>query len=284
MANAMNMDGKLETTRPIYILDRMNEPYAADPLYAFALDELLCRQTGTGGPAVCHLWRHPSAFIMGLRDSRLPCAPQAKERLEAEGWSVAVRNSGGAAVPLDSGVVNVSLILPKNGSAGEHFHGDFERMYRLIADALAATGRRIDKGEIAGSYCPGDYDLSIGGFKFCGIAQRRQLNAYIVQAFVIVEGDGRQRAETVRSFYRIAADGAEPGQYPIVRDDKMASLEQLADLMPGSAVPFANEVKEVVRRSQSPEADEAAAAAFRMPEEERIRELAESLRHRYEIK
>ena len=56
------------------MLDRTDDLSHQDVLYHFALDELLCRQTGEGGPAICHLWRHPRAFVMGVRDSRLPQA------------------------------------------------------------------------------------------------------------------------------------------------------------------------------------------------------------------
>ena len=83
------------------ILDRMNELGPTDPLFSFALDELLCRRAGHGGPAVCHIWRHPQAFVLGSQDLRLPYVREAMEWLGSNGWPVAVRNSGGAAVPLE---------------------------------------------------------------------------------------------------------------------------------------------------------------------------------------
>jgi octanoyl-[GcvH]:protein N-octanoyltransferase len=194
------------------ILDRMNEGHPdTDPLYSFALDELLCRQVGEGGPPIVHLWRHPCAFILGQRDSRLPHVEAARQQIEVQHYHTAVRNSGGAAVPLDRGVVNVSLILPIGNASGTRFNHDFERMYELIALALSFTGCRVDKGEIAGAYCPGDYDLSVDGRKFCGIAQRRQAKALIVQAFVVAEGSGSERAAMVRAFYDAAAGDGEVG-------------------------------------------------------------------------
>src|SRR3546814_13002901 len=63
---------------------------------------------------------------------------------------------------------------------------------------------RSDRGEIAGAYCPGEYDVSIGGRKVSGIAQRRRLDAYVVQAFVVIEGDGDERARLVHRFYELA--------------------------------------------------------------------------------
>lgn len=267
----------------ILLLDRMNDLSQEDVLYPFALDELLCRRTGQGGPAICHIWRHPRAFIMGLRDSRLPGAAAAQHKLEAEGWATAVRNSGGAAVPLDLGVVNLSLILPKSDAMEFHFHQDFERMYGLIQHALHETGYHVDKGEIAGAYCPGDFDLSIDGFKFCGIAQRRQAHSFIVQAFIIAEGSGQQRAELVRSFYDLAAADAVESDHPMVDSSSTASLEELAGLKQAGAAAFSEAVKQTIRRGQTASGLQAAAERFAMPTPEQIAEMAGTLRSRYAI-
>ncbi|SFF41386.1 octanoyl-[GcvH]:protein N-octanoyltransferase [Paenibacillus algorifonticola] len=266
----------------LLLLDRMNDYSQTDPLYPFALDELLCRSTGQGGPAICHIWRHERAFILGLRDSRLPLAGDASRWLESLGYKAAVRNSGGAAVPLDPGVVNISLILPKANTLDFHFHQDFELMYSLIRSALAGAGVPVDKGEIAGAYCPGDFDLSIDGFKFCGIAQRRQAHAYIVQAFVVAEGAGQERAALVRSFYERAAGGAEPGAHPLVESSSTASLEELVGLAQGGgAERFADAVKQIIRSGQTADGLAEAAARLQMPSLAQIEAMAQSLRGRY---
>jgi len=273
----------------VLILDRTNEPPGTEALRSFALDELLCRRAGEGGPAVCHLWRHPRALVLGLRDSRLPNAAAAARRFAAEGFDVVVRNSGGAAVPLDDGVVNVSLILPNRqppsapaaGSSG--FREDFERMCALIGAALAGSGGAIRQGEIAGAYCPGEFDLSIGGRKFCGIAQRRQAKARIVQAFVVAEGSGAKRAGLVREFYRLAAQDADPSRYPRVEETSTASLSELLGIGQGAAAAFAQEVKRALRSRQSESGLAAAAAALRMPSADEVRAMAEQLRTRYAI-
>jgi Lipoate-protein ligase A len=265
------------------ILDRMNRLEKEDPLLPFALDEWLCARTGEGGPAICHLWRQPQSFVMGLRDSRLPGTPEAARWLESKGYQVAVRNSGGAAVPLDPGVVNVSLILPKPSVDSFHFHSDFEKMYALIATAVAGTGWAVDKGEIEGAYCPGDFDLSINGLKFCGIAQRRQTKAFVIQAFVIVEGSGQARTRLVRQFYDRAAAGADPANFPLVTDDSTASLAEIIGLGIGAAEAFAEEIKGIIRERQTEAGMETAAATLRMPSEAELAETIAMLRSRYGI-
>lgn len=268
----------------ILVLDRAQHLEEPDILYPFALDELLCRHTGKGGPAVCHLWRHPRGFVMGLRDSRLPHAAEAQKWLESLGYSTAVRSTGGAAVPLDLGVVNISLILPKEGLGDKCFRSDYERMYQLIKLALQNTSYTIDKGEIDGAYCPGDYDLSIGGIKFCGIAQRRQAHAFVVQAFVICEGSGKESAGLVRSFYERAALGVVKGDHPVVTEDKMGSLKEIASLGSDAAQVFIESIKQVIRGRQSELCLEQAASALWLPEPEQVHAVIHTLRERYGIK
>lgn len=267
------------------ILDRSEDASERDPLYPFALDELLCRHTGQGGPSICHIWRHPRAFIMGIRDSRLPQAREAAEWLATQGYETAVRNSGGAAVPLDLGVVNLSLILPKQGIGDKHFHSDFELMYQLIQAALLETGRTVDKGEIEGAYCPGDYDLSMNGLKFCGIAQRRQSQAYIVQAFVICSGSGQASAQLVRDFYaRAAGESSAPDGHPLVTDDRTASLAELIGLGSDAAPSFAGAVKRVIRAAQHADRVAAASGQLWLPEQAAVHAMAAELRGRYGVK
>lgn len=272
-----------EVWQNMLMLDRINDFNSSDPLYAFALDELLCRSAGKGGPAVCHIWRHPGAFIMGLRDSRMPHVLEARQWLESGGWATAVRNSGGAAVPLDAGVVNISLITPKTHVLDYHFHNDFEGMFALVQEALKGTGRQVDKGEITGAYCPGDFDLSIDGFKFCGIAQRRQTHATIVQAFIVVEGSGGARAELVRQFYDIASGEDDTLGHPIVAADSTASLEEIAGLGPLGSHAFAQAVQQALLDCRLMLHGADYSPVLQLPEPAEVLAMIDTLRSRYEI-
>ncbi|WP_229263553.1 lipoate--protein ligase family protein [Cohnella cholangitidis] len=269
--------------KDMHILDRTREPAPEDVGYSFALDELLGRQTGNGGPAACHLWRHPRAFVIGSKDSRLPGAADAVKWLERQGYSVLLRNSGGAAVPLDQGVVNVSLILPIDARIPQRFHADFERMYSLIRRTLSAYGCEVTRGEVAGSYCPGDYDLRVDGLKFCGIAQRRQVRAMIIQAFVIVDGSGSERAELVKAFYDRAGVGTEPDDYPFVRPEVMTSLQERGIAGVEGAEAF---TEAIIRHLRERLPEYATAASFhplRLPERATIEESCRLLRQRYPL-
>jgi octanoyl-[GcvH]:protein N-octanoyltransferase len=259
------------------LIDRTMVRKSANILYPFALEELLCRKIGQGASPMLHIWRHPNAFVMGLRDSRLPMAHKASQWLESEGIMTAVRNSGGAAVPLDLGVVNLTLMLPRT-SGNMDYRKDFETMASLIREALSGLTGDVLKGEVAGSFCPGDYDLSIHGRKFCGIAQRRQQHALAVQAFVIVEGAGEDMAARAREFYDRAAVGARPTDYPVVMPDSMASLSECVGT-PLTSERFAASVIELLKNRGwlNPSME------MMMPEEEEIQAMIELLRQRYGI-
>jgi len=221
-------------------------------LDAFAWEEVMCRRVGAGHLPVAHIWRHPDAFVAGLRDRRLPRAVEAMERIRGEGTAVCVRPSGGAAVPLNPGVVNVSLILPNPGHA-INIHDDFREMASIIAESLIPWTTQAETGEVQGAFCPGDYDVSVGGLKFCGIAQRRQAKAYIITAFIIVEDQGDRLASEVRRFYEEASGGVAEG-YPEVKLGTMASLQELAGV-PSSAAYTASLVRTLRRRYPYAEID-----------------------------
>ncbi|MFD0617133.1 biotin/lipoate A/B protein ligase family protein [Paenibacillus sp. GCM10027629] len=275
----------LDGLRNMLLLDRTNDLNEPNVLYPFALDEILCRQTGRGGPAICHLWRHPNAFVLGLRDSRLPQVADAWAWLEDQGRSTAVRNTGGAAVPLDLGVINISLILPKTAATERHFHNDFEQMYALIREALQATGALVEKGEIQGAFCPGDFDLSIDGRKFCGIAQRRQSHAYIVQAFVIAEGSGQARTQLTRGFYDRATVGGDSAQldFPLVEASSTASLQELTTIGADASRVFTDAVKQVIRSLQTTEGMQMASSTLSLPSPDVVHAMAKTLSERYGI-
>jgi octanoyl-[GcvH]:protein N-octanoyltransferase len=219
-----------------------------DILFPFAFDEIVGRKVGEGRlvPLV-HLWSHPKAFVLGLRDRKLPQAKQAMDWLQHQGYDVTVRNSGGAAVPLDLGVVNISVIMP-NTEQSLNYRGDFQWMFALIAQTLRNQQSMVEKGEVQGSYCPGDFDVSIAGRKFCGIAQRRQIRANAVQAFVNVEGDSNARSSLVKEFYDKATrtGNLDHKQHvPLIEPGRVGSLSEFIPSF--TAVQFVRSFLSVLR-------------------------------------
>ncbi len=169
---------------------------------------------------------HDRTVVLGIQDSRLPHISGGIDFLQSEGYNVIIRNSGGLAVVLDPGILNVSLIMKENKSISIDF--GYDMMYHFIQKAFASYEVKIEAGEIVGSYCPGSYDLSINGKKFAGISQRRIRGGVAVQIYLCLTESGEERAQLIRSFYEHAVKQS-PTKfiYPTIHPTTMASLTSL---------------------------------------------------------
>lgn len=197
-------------------------------LESFAADDTLCHLVGQGEsiPAV-RTWVHDETVVLGIQDHRLPYISEAVVRLEKAGYKSIVRNSGGLAVVLDKGILNISMVLSERDTAIDIPTG-YEVMLEFVRMLFPEAGDRIKAYEIVGSYCPGSYDLSIEGRKFAGISQRRLRQGIAVQVYLCVEGSGAERAELIRDLYELGLQGEETKfVYPVIRPEVMASLEEL---------------------------------------------------------
>ena len=195
-------------------------------LESFAADDLLCELVGSGKsvPAI-RTWVHDDTVVLGIQDHRLPHIDHATALLKDRGYQPIVRNSGGLAVVLDAGVLNISVVLSEKESAIDIPEG-YELMLELVRQLFPEA--EIDAYEIVGSYCPGSYDLSIGGRKFAGISQRRIRKGIAVQVYLCVEGSGSERAELIRDFYETGLKDEETKfAYPDIKPETMASLSEL---------------------------------------------------------
>lgn len=197
-------------------------------LQSFATDDTLCESVGAGtSPAAVRAWVHHRTAVLGIQDTKLPYLRDGLDYLETRGYQYIVRNSGGLAVLLDEGVLNLSLILPEVDK-GIDINRGYEAMWQMVKEMFADFPVEIKAGEVAGSYCPGSFDLSIAGKKFAGISQRRLRKGVAVQIYLCVTGSGSGRAELIRDFYAVSRKGEETKfTYPEVRPEVMASLSEL---------------------------------------------------------
>ncbi|SER88793.1 octanoyl-[GcvH]:protein N-octanoyltransferase [Gracilibacillus ureilyticus] len=216
--------------KSVRIIDHSDPAVLGTAMASFAVDDTLCESAGrTKDTAACRFWVHDNTVVLGILDSRLPNIAEAVAFLKNEGFDVVVRNSGGLAVVLDRGVLNFSLILPDSGIMG--IHSGYELMTAFVREMYVDVTDRIEAFEVTGSYCPGDYDLSIGGKKFAGISQRRVKNGIAVQIYLCIEGNGQARADLVRQFYlKGEAIRDKRFDYPVVEPDTMRSLSDLAGM------------------------------------------------------
>lgn len=194
---------------------------------SFAIEDTLATSVGESeSPSTIRLWVHDKTVVLGIPDTRLPYIENGIQLIKQRGFQPIVRNSGGLAVALDKGVLNISLIFPNNKMTS--IQASYDMMLNLIKEILIHEAATIKAYEIVGSYCPGDYDLSIDGIKFAGISQRRVKNGVSVQIYIDVCGDHLQRAELVKQFYQISRQNEQtPYTYPQVNPNVMGSLSSL---------------------------------------------------------
>lgn len=212
------------------IIDQSGAGRHFQALQSFGTDDTLCASVGSGqAPATARTWVHHNTIVLGIQDTKLPFLKEGRQFLEAQGYQSIVRNSGGLAVVLDEGVLNISLILPEK-EKGIDINRGYDTMWQLIQDMFAEFNKNIEAREIVGSYCPGSYDLSIDGKKFAGISQRRLKKGVAVQIYLCVNGSGSKRAQLIKQFYEIAKGYQQTKfTYPEIVPEVMASLSELLE-------------------------------------------------------
>ena len=201
------------------------------PLESFATDDTLCHLVGQleSSPTI-RTWVHDASVVLGIQDHRLPYVQQGMELLEERGYHPIVRNSGGLAVVLDEGILNISIVLSEQTKT-LGINDGYEVMVALVKALFPEAADKIEAYEIVGSYCPGSYDLSIEGKKFAGISQRRLRQGVAVQIYLCIEGSGAERAALIRDFYSESLRGEETKfTYPQIIPEVMASLSELLNV------------------------------------------------------
>ncbi|MBD8025521.1 lipoate--protein ligase family protein [Ureibacillus sp. Re31] len=198
------------------------------PLESFAMDDTLCQLVGQlQSPPTVRTWVHDQTVVLGIQDHRLPFVQEGIQLLNNNGYRAIVRNSGGLAVLLDSGVLNISIIMSEQDET-IHINSGYDVMVDFIKLLFPEAAEKIEAYEIVGSYCPGSYDLSINGKKFAGISQRRLRQGVAVQIYLCIEGSGSERAKLIKDFYDISLKKEETKfAYPTIQPEVMASLSEL---------------------------------------------------------
>lgn len=227
----MELFNNIFANKPLRLLNHTNIEtiftQAYDAKVSFAIEDAIATVVGNKlAPATVRLWVHDNTLVLGIPDSRLKNLRAGVEFMHGLRYNVIVRNSGGLAVLLDANVLNISFILPNKDQLS--IHEGYDLMYFFTQQLFAPEQASILAYEIVGSYCPGDYDLSIDGKKFAGISQRRVRNGVAVQMYVDIAGSSYERASIVKQFYDLAKGSGDTSfTYPDVNPHVMASINEL---------------------------------------------------------
>lgn len=180
------------------------DDWIADPAEALAREEELLAEVAAGRPPLLRLWRVPRCLVVPRGFARRPGFAAAAAASRAAGWPVLLRGSGGAPVPLDPGTLNVSLV--RRQLAGVSLEADYAALLSLLRRALAPFGLPLDQGGVAGAFCDGRFNLTLGGRKLAGTAQRRRPAgegaAVLAQALLLVGSDVPAGCAALNAFLR----------------------------------------------------------------------------------
>ncbi|MFA9493854.1 lipoate--protein ligase family protein [Streptococcus sp. E17BB] len=206
---------------PIEVFDEQASP--------FVWTEVLLREINRHpDQVIVHLWPLEKTVILGMLDRQVPYLTAGLENIRLAGYQPVIRNLGGLAVVADEGVLNFSLFLPQSADEKLEITSAYHLMKELIEAMLADQQVTIEAYEVTDSYCPGNFDLSIKGKKFAGLAQRRIKDGIVVSIYLSVCGDQAKRGQLVADFYQAGLAGEETViSYPEVNPAAMANLSEL---------------------------------------------------------
>jgi octanoyl-[GcvH]:protein N-octanoyltransferase len=187
---------------------------------------------------VLRLWRTRPCLVVTSLMAHRPAFAAAVAASIGRGWPVVVRRTGGGPVPQTAGTLNVSLAYATPREKAPSIDAAFLHFADAVLAALKTCGIPGKVGEIAGSCCPGRYDIAIGGRKIAGIAQRRRqgakdgvlLSAVLVHALVWLEGSLNPEIDHLERFL------AEAGAPAAFRRDVMGTVQEISGI---SAAAFA---------------------------------------------
>ena len=198
-----------------------------NPLIPIATDELFLRQPLTSNECILHIHSLENSAILGTPDTRVPYFKEALDSFYNNNLIPAVRNIGGLGIIADTGVISFSIIMKINPSTFSLNVG-YNLMTEFIKAIFPEASSKIQAVEISNSYCPGDFDLSIDGKKFAGIAQRKVKENVVVSIYLSLFGNQQNRTRIMKEYYEAGLKDQEiKYKYPKIDISCMDTLENL---------------------------------------------------------
>ena len=181
----------------------------------------LGRAVANGAAPTFRLWENYPALVVSRHDMRLPHIASVVEQLGNAGWPVLARETGGSAVAMGPGMLNLSLVLPRSlvtGASGYAMDTVYHLLCEPIQQALLTLGIPTQFASVPGAFCDGRFNLVAGGKKIAGTAQASRANiatignnkeGYVLaHACLLVDIDTRRLTDIVNRFYEIAGSDA----------------------------------------------------------------------------
>lgn len=121
------------------------------------------------------------------------------------GWPVILRQTGGGTVPQDSGILNLAMAMTVD--KGFTIEEGYQVITRVFQSCLAPLGIQSSPGATPGSFCDGDWNLSVSNRKIVGTAQRwrpvgKGKTRIIMHGLILMHGCVKVGAAAVGAFHQ----------------------------------------------------------------------------------
>jgi hypothetical protein len=117
------------------------------------------------------LWRCEPCLVVPRSLCRKPGFDQASVAMQAQGWPVVVRDTGGDLTPQAPGLINIAIAFRQRRTPGA-IRDSYLRLCQPLIESLAGLGIEAYCASVQGAFCNGDYNLVVEGRKLAGTAQR----------------------------------------------------------------------------------------------------------------
>lgn len=157
-------------------------------------------------PGRRHLWfwESPKCLVAPKSLSSKPTFERAAFALEADGWPVSLRSTGGDVTPQGTGILNVSHVYATEPGEPVDLKREYDRLCTPIETALGAGAGR---GWQPGAFCDGEFNVQLNNRKFAGTAMRirrgkadRKRSAILAHAIMLIEPVSIDAIEAINRF------------------------------------------------------------------------------------
>ncbi len=212
--------------------------YHADPVIELKQDDdnLFSLRAGHAVPNL-RLWIATPSVIVSKRESELPHFEMAASTLQARGWPIFIRSTGGTICPLGPGVLNLSYVnrfkFTDRFSADASYSWFCSKLLQSISD-FGAVGKI---GSVPDCYCDGRYNIVVSGKKLIGTSQRcvpmskdYKDVALLMHATILVSANKQRLCNVVNSFNALTEQEAVVSENALINLIEIYSLGGKKDI------------------------------------------------------
>jgi octanoyl-[GcvH]:protein N-octanoyltransferase len=158
------------------------------------------------------LWQTNEATLVLPSSTKWPQSDCLKKGIQAEGWQLLSRQTGGAPVPQCKGIINLSHLYLWPDTQPYSIKLAYENLCTVLIAFFAKFSLTSETHPTPFSYCDGEYNLNINGKKIVGTALRvinKKEGGRIIlaQAFILIDVLLEELIKPVNLCYQLSDRG-----------------------------------------------------------------------------